>query len=192
MLFRPKMSRGQPMEAHDALVEELKEDLKLYTAGGQVSFPITPKLAASVARWPVATEEFVVYRGQPKPKPKDTRVTTKYLPLPLMTPYDRRPFFSTSLGLDVAKQFAKYAYPEGDVFKITVKPGVRHLQLSAMGEAEILIAADGVAEYGDAKVKASNEIVKNLSVWPVTYSPKPPKPTAGRRKTRRRSLRRRG
>ena len=174
------------MEAHDALVEELKKDLETYTRGGQVSFPITPKLAASVARWPVTTEELVVYRGQPKPKDKNT--PTKYLPLPLMTPYDRRPFFSTSMGLDVAKTFADYSFPKGDVFKITVKPGVRHLQLSNMGEAEILIAADGVAEYGPDKVRVKADGTWT-NAWQVTYSPKP---TGGRRKTRRRSLRRRG
>jgi hypothetical protein len=177
------------MEAHAALVEELKEDLKAYTRGGQSSFPISDALWDSVSRWPVATEEFVVYRGQPKP-PAEKKKTMKHLPLPLVDLYNKRPFFSTSMGLDVAKTFAKYAYPEGDVFKITVKPGIRYLVLTTMGEAEILVAGDGVAEYGDAKVKASNEIVKNLSVWPVTYSPRPPKPTGGRRKTRRRSLRR--
>lgn len=173
------------MEEHKTLVEELMPDLVEYTSGGQNSFPITPKLAASVARWPVATEEFVVYRGQPKNK-KDPK---KPLALPLMTPYDRRPFFSTSMGLDIAKQFADYAFPKGDVFEITIKPGVRYLHLSTMGEAEILIAADGVATYGDTKVKRSNDVVKNLSVWTVTYAPKP---SGGRRKTRRRSLRRRG
>jgi hypothetical protein len=169
------------MNPHEALIKELglEKDLEIYMRGGQFSFPITPKLAASVARWPVATEEFDVYRGQPKPK--DKKSPTKYLPLPLMTPYDRRPFFSTSMSIAVAKTFAGYATPTGDTFKITVKPGVRYLKLSSMGEAEILVAADGVAEYGPEKVRVTGDYTWTMS-WPVTYSPKP---SGGRRKTRR-------
>jgi len=173
------------MNPHEALIKELgiEKDLEIYTRGGQLSFEITPKLEASVARWPVTTEELVVYRGQPKPK--DKKAPTKYLPLPLITRLDRRPFFSTSLGIEIAKRFAEYANPTGDTFKITVKPGVRYLQLSAMGEAEVLIASDGVAEYGEKKVRVNGLSTWAMS-WPVTYSPKP---SGGRRKTRR--LRRR-
>jgi hypothetical protein len=227
--------------ASAAIIEELdlETDIRTYMSNSVV---ITPKLAASMARWPVATKEFVVYRGQPKPKKDDPKVTTKYLPLPLMDLYNKRPFFSTSLGLDVAKQFAEYAYPIGDTFKITVKPGIRYLKLSSMGEAEVLLAADGVADYHEREWVSNSGV--RLMPWIVTYSPRTPgtaetpqpavveeskpaeppaetpqpsrpprpkqlpdrveskpkpmklrssmkKPTAGRRKTRRRSLRRR-
>jgi hypothetical protein len=79
------------------------------------------------------------------------------------------------LGLDVAKRFAEYATPKGDVFKITVKPGIRYKQVSTDYEAEILIAANGVAEYGEKKVRVAD---KDLGIWgmawPVTYSPRTP------------------
>jgi len=167
--------------------DPVQAGLEAYMSGMQRSFPISEALADSVAGWAVATEEFVVYRGQPK-NTKDPKT-----PLPLQLDYRNRPFFSTTLGLDVAKRFAEYATPKGDVLKITVKPGIRYRQVSKDYEAEILIAADGVAEYGEKKVRVAD---KDLGIWgmawPVTYSPRPPKPTGGRRKTRRRSLRRRG
>ena len=151
-------------------------------SGKASSPPISEALADSVAGWAVATEEFVVYRGQPKNK-EDPKT-----PLPLPLDYRNRPFFSTTLGLEVAKRFAKYATPEGDVFKITVKPGIRYKQVSKDYEAEILIAANGVAEYGEKKVRVSDKDLGTwTNAWSVTYSPKP---TGGRRKTRRRSLRR--
>jgi hypothetical protein len=42
---------------HRALNEEFETDIDKYAAGQQRSFPITDELAASVARWPVVTEE---------------------------------------------------------------------------------------------------------------------------------------
>jgi hypothetical protein len=219
----------------------LQTDLDIYMGN---SVRVTPKLAASVARWPVATEEFDVYRGQPKDM-KDPK-NPKSRPLPAYSP--ERSFFSTSLNVRVARTFAGYSCSAGDVFKITVKPGVRYLQVSNNFETEILLAADGVAEYGPTKVRATDVDTREWCMaWPVTYSPRTPwtaetpqpavveeskpaepaeppaetpqparpprpkqlpdrveskpkpmklrssmkKPTAGRRKTRRRSLRRR-
>ncbi len=249
MLSRPKMSSGQTMSASEDVITKLglTKAVETYMSN---TVEITPKLAASVSHWPVATREFVVYRGQPKPKKDDPKVTTEYLPLPAYSP--ERPFFSTSLDLRVARTFARYSTPAGDVFKITVKPGVRYLQISNNFETEILLAADGVAEYGPKKNQARDpdDSTNFCLAWPVTYSPRTPwtaetpqpavveeskpaetlaetpkpaeparpprpkqlpdrveskpdkprtskrlaalKPTAGRRKTRRRSLRRRG
>ena len=162
--------------------DPVQAGLEAYMSGKATSHPISEALADSVAGWTVATEEFVVYRGQPKNK-EDPKT-----PLPLPLDYRNRPFFSTTLGLDVAKRLAEYATPKGDVFKITVKPGIRYRQVSNNYEAEILIAADGVAEYGEEKVWARDKDLDiKGKVWPVTYSPKP---RGGRRKTRRRSLRR--
>ena len=240
MLSCPKMSSSQTMNASQDVITKLglKDDVETYMGN---TVEITPKLAASVSHWPVATKEFDVYRGQPKDM-KDPK-NPKSRPLPAYSP--ERSFFSTSLDLRVARTFAGYSSPAGDVFKITVKPGVRYLQISNNLETEILLAADGVAEYGPKKVRATDpdDNTNFCQAWPVTYSPRTPgtavveeskpaetplppeskletpqplrpsrpkqlptreeqkpmklrsskkKPTAGRRKTRRRSLRRRG
>ena len=147
----------------------LQKDVETYMGNSVV---ITPKLAASVSRWPVATKEFDVYRGQPKDM-KDPK-NPKSRPLPAYSP--ERSFFSTSLNVRVARTFAGYSCPAGDVFKITVKPGVRYLQVSNNFETEILLAADGVAEYGPKKVRATDldDSTNFCQAWPVTYSPRTP------------------
>lgn len=161
---------------HRALNEELEKDIDKYAAGQQRSYPISDKLAASVARWPVVTEELVLYRGQPK----------EFSTLPMATPYINRPFFSATYGLDIAKKFAGKG---GLIFKITLKPGVRFLRLTHTNEAEVFVAADGVAEYGTTKVRVTDPDLGTWAMaWPVTLSPKP---TGGRRTRRRRTRRRR-
>jgi hypothetical protein len=153
---------------HQALNEELQADIDAYANGGQRSFPISDKLATSVARWPAVTEELVVYRGQPK----------EFSQLPMMTRYDKRPFFSATYGLDIAKRFAGQG---GLIFKITLKPGVRFLRLTHTNEAEVFVAADGLAEYGTTKVRVTNPDDRKswAMAWPVTLSPTP---TGGRRR----------
>lgn len=155
---------------HVELNKELEKDILDYTSGAQKSFPISKKLAASVERWPVATEEIVVYRGQPK--------ANKTLPT-------YTPFFSTTTRLDIAKRFAQYASDNGQVFVIKIQPGVRFLVITLSGESEILVAANGVAEYGTTKVRVKDAVTWTMAT-PVTYSPPP---TGGRRKTRRTKLR---
>ena len=117
-----------------------------------------------------------MYRGQPK----------EFSELPLETKYDRRPFFSATWSVAVAKKFSAYA-AKGLVFAIKVQPGVRFLKIEGSSEAEVFIAANGVATYGEQKVRVKEESVTWAMAIPVTYSPKP---TAGRRKTRRRTRRR--
>jgi hypothetical protein len=153
---------------HQALNEELEKDIDDYAAGKQVSGKISPALRASVARWPVVTEERVLYRGQPK----------EFSTLPMVPLSNERPFFSATYGLDIAKRFAGKG---GLIFKITLKPGVRFLRLTHTNEAEVLVAADGVAEYGTTKVRVTNP--DDRQSWamalPVTLSPAP---TGGRRR----------
>lgn len=161
---------------HKLLNEELEKDILAYTSGAQKSFPISKKLAASVERWPVATEEIVVYRGQPKAN-KTLPLSTKIIPIP---------FFSTTTRLDIAKRFAAYAADNGQVFVIKIQPGVRFLIITLSGESEILVAANGVAEYGTTKVRVKDSVTWTMAT-PVTYSAAP---SGGRRKTRRRKTRR--
>jgi hypothetical protein len=175
---------------HAALRKELKHDIAAYMGDNVVS----DKLIDSVSRWPVATEEFVVYRGQPK---ENTELPT------------RDHFFSATWGVDVAKRFAQEYTTKGNVLAITVKPGVRYLELSYHGEREVLLEGGGLATYGAKKVRVKDDVTWTMAI-PVTYAPKPPpKPDpeddpegkealaamrtgGGRRKTRRTSLRLRG
>ena len=165
---------------HKALYEELKGDIDDYvnysgTSEIHKTFPISPKLAASVARWPKVTEELVVYRGQSK----------KHLKLPGA----EKAFLSATDGLNTAREFAGKG---GNIFKITLKPGVRFLKtygaLEGGGEQEVFVATDGVVEYGDEKVRVEDKgmLMRNMAI-PVTIYPKP----EGGRRTRRRLTRRR-
>jgi hypothetical protein len=157
-------------DPHKALNVELEKDLNAYLGGMQASFPISKRLADSVARWPVAEKELVVYRGQPK----------EFAKLPLQTIYDRRPFFSATWDLAIAKKFGE----GGNVFKITIQPGVRFLKITHSNEAEVLLASDGIADMGTEKVWVTDKDTKaRAKAIPVVYSPKP---SGGRRKTRRR------
>lgn len=158
---------------HKQLNIELEKDIEGYTRGFQRSFPISPKLAASVATWPIADKEIIVYRGQPK----------EFNMLPMPTKSMTLPFFSTTTRLDIAQTFAKYAPKGGQVFVIKIQPGVRFLVISGSGEGEILVAANGIAEYGSSKVQVKQPEAKG-SATPVIYKPQP---TGGRRKTRRRT-----
>lgn len=142
------------------LNEELKDDLVAYTKGGQRSFPISPALAASVARWPVVQgENFIVYRGQSK----------EYTQLPLKKDVGGRPFFSTTDFLYVANR-GLFGGDGGNIFMLTLKPGVRYLPVIGGDEAEVLVEAGGVPVYADKKVMVSDSVGKR-GVRPVTYSP---------------------
>ena len=167
-----------PLLLHEPINKELHADIRAYidapnaTHAGHKTYPITPKLAASVARWPKATEDIVVYRGQSK----------KHLKLP----GTEKPFFSATDSLEIARDFGQW--PDGNIFKITLKPGVRFLRvLPATSEGEILVAADGVLEYGDKKVRVGDSNRWNMAI-PVTIYPKP---EGGRRTKRRRTRRQR-
>jgi hypothetical protein len=142
------------------LNEELNKDLVAYTKGGQRSFPISPALAASVARWPVVQEEnFIVYRGQSK----------EYTQLPLKKDIGGRPFFSTTDFLYVANR-GIFGGDGGNIFMLTLKPGVRYLPVIGGDEAEVLVEAGGVPVYADKKVMVSDSVGKR-GVRPVTYYP---------------------
>jgi hypothetical protein len=142
------------------LNEEFKDDLVAYTKGGQRSFPISPALGASVARWPVVQgENFIVYRGQSK----------EYTQLPLMTDTNRRPFFSTTDFLYVANR-GLFGGDGGNIFMLTLRPGVRYLPVIGGDEAEVLVEAGGVPVYADKKVMVSDSAGKR-GVRPVTYYP---------------------
>jgi hypothetical protein len=158
------IARIERMNATKTLIhtlnEEFKDDLVAYTKGGQRSFPISPALAASVARWPVVQgENFIVYRGQSK----------EYTQLPLMTDTNRRPFFSTTDFLYVANR-GIFGGDGGNIFMLTLMPGVRYLPVIGGDEAEVLVEAGGVPVYADKKVMVSDSVGKR-GVRPVTYSP---------------------
>jgi hypothetical protein len=160
---------------HAELNKELEKDIGDYTKGQQRAGVVSPKLADSVERWPLATEEILVYRGQPK--------TFKKLPI-----FTREvPFFSSTDRLDIATRFAKYASDGGQVFVIKIQPGVRFLVVSGSPESEILVEGNGIAEYGTSKVRVQNSITWTMAT-PITYKPKS---TGGRPKTRRRTRSRR-
>jgi hypothetical protein len=159
-------------DPHETLNVELEKDLDVYMDPG-TSYRITDALWNSVKRWPVAEKEFVVYRGQPK----------EFAKLPLQTIYDRRPFFSATWGIAIAKKFGE----GGNVFKITVQPGVRFLKLTHTNEAEVLLASDGIADMGAEKVWVVDTDTKaRAKAIPVVYSPKPASGSGRRSKTRRR------
>jgi len=160
---------------HDTLTKQLAKDIHAYMTGTNNNFPISKKLADSVKEWPVATKEFTLFRGQ----------TTKYSTLPAST---KAPFFSTSMGFDVAQRFAEEYEENGQVFMIKIQPGVRFLILSRMAEAEVLVESGGTAEYRPKETYYDSDYDLEGEVVPVIY--KPPS-SGGRRKTRRRKTRRR-
>jgi hypothetical protein len=165
---------------HEGLNKELETDIEAYTRGGQRSFPISKKLAASVERWPVATEEIIVYRGQPK----------EFNLLPMSSGSFSIPFFSSTTRIDIAKKFAALAPKGGQVFMIKIQPGVHFLVISGSQEGEVLVESNGIAKYGAKKERVSEPGSWTMAT-PVIYNPPPPKPTppptGGRRKTRRRT-----
>jgi len=186
------VSPDNPMDETKALIESLNKELwekglKAYVSGQQVSFPISSALGASVARWPVVKEGEVltVYRGQPKVVHRGLRKVVIPAELPLRTPTNPRPFFSTTDYLYIANRDI-FGGKGGNVFKVTVMPGVRYLPILESAEGEVLIDAGGVAVYGTTKIHDSDAVGKR-QVIPVTYSPQPT-PTGARRTRRRRRL----
>jgi hypothetical protein len=162
-----RFSFVSPPEEHKALHSELKADIDAYTDGGQLNFPISDKLEASVARWPRMPEgkTLTVYRGQPN----------EYSELPT-----RVPFMSTSIGVDEALKFRGH---KCCLFEIHILPGTPFLITPNVDEYEIFV--------GHAVIKDRKELVKTIEtnlgkkrfkVIEITYGPA----TAGRRKTRRR------
>jgi hypothetical protein len=165
MLEEIKFKFRPPPEEHRKLQEELEEDLEKYMAGMQFSFPITPRLAASVSRWPKIPEgqKLTTYRGQPPP----------FTELP-----KRSPLMSTSIAAEKAKAFTDKSCC---FFEITVLPGTPFLITPNLSEYEVLVGVQGM------EVKSRNETIKSVytdqgkkrfKVIEITYGPVT---TAGRR-----------
>jgi len=174
----------KPPPEHKALQVEFEKDFEAYAKGGQISFPVSPRFAASVARWPKVPEGFkvTVYRGQ----------SAKYTNLPTGVV-----LMSTSSAVELAKRFADKPCC---LFEIALLPGTPFLITDNWAEAELLVGVAG------QEVKSRRELVKSvytdmgkkrMKVIEVVYGPMDAAPAgaaaaaaeaaphAGRRKTRR-------